>query len=86
MINFAFISLAQTISGIESEFSWITVYYMLLNSIIQEVAAMIIKLPNTSHKVPISIPCIIFLHLSFASAIDIVSLFFFFPLGTCLKS
>lgn len=57
-INFAFISLAQTISGIKSEFSWIMVYYMLLNSIIREVAAMILKLPNVSHKAPISILCV----------------------------
>lgn len=39
-------------NGINPEFSWIMVYYMLLNSIIREAAAMILKLPNVSHKSP----------------------------------
>lgn len=77
-INFAFISLAWTISGIEPEFSWIIVYYMLLNSIIQEVAAVIIKLPDISHKAPISIPWVFpFLCILCFSLIDKVSFLLF---------
>lgn len=50
---------------------------MLLNSIIQEVAAMIIKLPNVSCKALVSLARFL-LHLSFASLID--ELFFFLSL------
>lgn len=84
MVNFAFLSLAQTISGIESEFSWIIVYYMLLNSIIQEVAAMMIK---TSQHLPQN------LHLlSHVFSFQFIICFsdrqgvFLFPVGTYLKS